>query len=791
MDLKEVYQSAVHLYKTGKLLEAKALSQQLIQSQPAFADAYLLQGLIAKQQGLYPEALKQLRLGLHIKPSHVPLLHQLAQTLLLVNKHDEALKCISKALAIEPENTLLKITKGKILRQAGQLEEAEQLFQEILAQEPGNLSALNNLANCFQSRKAFSEALVLYQKALAIDANHAALWNNMGNLYVELQQPEEGIKHYHKALAVNPDFLPALQGLARVAYANQDRALAKKWLIEAIRKHPLQAEPHFTLAGIYKGNGEIEESIVYYKKTVQLNPNHAMAHNNLGMIYFSIGLQREAEDAFNAALQADPKCAEALYGMAKVKEFYKDFSQSIAFIEKAQALTPSFHNQLFFDWLLMRLRIADWSNYEALLEESKERLKQYLQDDSQQFQIPPLSLKYLPLAPEWHTHVANKVAGLIEREMQAAHKRLAFEHAPINGGKIRIGYLSADFRLHAVGMLLHELFPYHDRNQFEIHAYSIVNNDDKYHRNFKTGADVFHEITKLSYTEAAKRIYADGIHILVDLGGYTTYTRSQILALHPAPIQMHFMGFPGTMGGSLADYVLADEILISQDQESQYSEKVLRMDHAFFSSAFETSEKIFTRKDLGLPEDGVVYCCFNSYYKISPKLFTLWMDLLKSNAKAVIWLSKENEWGMANLKKQASEQGIDPNRLVFAERLPMPEYLSALSQADLFLDTFNYSAGSTAVCALWAGVPVLTYCGNANASRMGASIVKAANLEDFIVDSEEAYFEKANALGNQPELLIYAKKALAENKTQLPLFDLKKAALALEKAYMQAVRLRF
>jgi protein O-GlcNAc transferase len=784
MNLKEHYQSALDLFKAGDLQKSKSMAESIVKVQPAFIEAYQLLGMIAKQGNVLPEAIKWYRTALKINPTHPLLLMQLGNLLVQAQQPEDAIKSFDRGLNADPRNSQLMLAKGKALRIMGRYNEAVALFKTIHEREPNHLSAWNQLAACYQALKNFGEAELAFQQALAIDATKAEIWFNYGNLRMECGDIPSAVKAYEKALGLNPGFVNPLMALSKLAHMEGNVDAAKAYLAKALKINPTHFEATFALAALYRSIGSLEESILYFKRAIQVNPRHAMSHNNLGMIYFSIGYQEEAEKAFSAAISADSACAEALFGMAKVKEFHKDHDSALAYITQALSLKPSFAHQLFFDAVQLKLRVADWEEYDSFLSEGIQRLEEYVSNPTYQYQVPPLTLKYLPLEPMLIKAVCDKIGHNHQKEMAAEKANLNFQIIKTPKNKLRIGYISADFRLHAVGMLLHKLFAQHDRDQCEVYAYSIVNTPDHYNANVRAGVDVFREITKQSYRDSALQIHQDKIDVLVDLGGYTTYTRSQILALHPAAIQAHFMGYPGSLGAKLADYILADEMLIPEEHQQQYTEKVQYLHHAFFSSPFQVSEKKWTRKELGLPEDAFVYCCFNSYFKISPRQFKAWLNLLKQNPKAVLWLSKENPQGMANLKQVAKAAGISEDRLIFAERLPMEDYLSALASADLFLDTFNYSAGSTAVCALWAGVPVLTYAGTSNAARMGASIVNATGLTDFITNSEADYFNKALSLSQENSIIQNAKRKLI-NKNALPLFDLKAAAQDLETAYWQ------
>jgi protein O-GlcNAc transferase len=786
MGLQELFNKAVELYKSGNTHEALAYCNQIIQSHPAFPDAFNLSGLIARHNKNYAESVKQFRRALQINDKSTVYLNNLGQSLLLLGKEEDAVKAFKKSLSIDPDFIPSLLQLGKISRNKNELDQAVFYFEKILEKKPNHIAALNNLGNVFQLLKKPSRAMELYSKAILLNPQVAELHFNLGNIFLLNGQLEEAETKFKESIRLNPAFHKPYAPLSQLYIQRQEFKKGKDCLLQSIKIFPDDSEALFLLANFYRSGGEIEEAVVYYKKAIKANPAHAMALNNLGMTYFSIGMTVEADDCYQKALLAAPDCVEAMYGMAKLKENEKKYEASCTFFENTLALKPPFQTQVLFDYFLLKLRIAKWDTYEEDIKLLKDRIIEYVSDDKQNFQLSPLTLNYFPIEQEFHKKVAEKYASLLVSQTEGIKAACQFSYpSGPKDGKIRIGYLSPDLRFHAVGMLLNQMFKHHDKTKFEIYAYSIINNGDEYNQQFKAGADVFRDITKLSHEEAAKLINKDQIQILIDLAGYTTYTRTQILALKPAPVQMHFMGYPDTMGADFIDYVIADKFLIPEQDKKYYTEEVAYIDHAFFSSPFKVSEKEFSRASLGLPEDAFVYCCYNSYHKISPDLFDTWMEILKRTENSVLWLTRENEIGAENMIKQAEKRGIRKDRIIFAERLPMDEYLASYRCADLFLDTFNYSAGSTGVCAIWGEVPVLTYAGGNNSARMGASIVHAAGLDDFICSSKEEYLTKAIDYSRQKEKIEAAKLHLKRHKMKLPLFDMQKAVQNMEELFQK------
>ena len=354
--------------------------------------------------------------------------------------------------------------------------------------------------------------------------------------------------------------------------------------------------------------------------------------------------------------------------------------------------------------------------------------------------------------------------------------------------KIRVGYFSADFHNHATGYLMAELFELHDKSQFELVAFSFgpIANDEMRQRLLKS-FDQFIEVGRKSDVEVAKLSRNLNIDIAVDLKGFTQDARTGIFSHRAGPIQVNYLGYPGTLGADYMDYIIADKTLIPPQSQQSYSEKVVYLPNSYQVNDRQRiiSDKQFKRLELGLPENGFVFCCFNNSYKILPVTFDGWLRILRAVEGSVLWLLQDNSWAAENLKKEAEKQGIAPDRLVFAERLSLPEHLARHRQADLFLDTLPCNAHTTTSDALWAGLPVLTLMGGSFASRVAASLLNAIGLPELITNTQEQYVALAIELAINPKKLENIKLKLANNRLIAPLFDTPLFTKNLESAYVK------
>ena len=353
--------------------------------------------------------------------------------------------------------------------------------------------------------------------------------------------------------------------------------------------------------------------------------------------------------------------------------------------------------------------------------------------------------------------------------------------------KIRIGYFSADFREHPLAYLTAELYELHDRDHFEIHAFSFgIASNDELNLRIKAGVDHFHDVDLMSHKEVALLARSLEIDIAVDLGGLTGRSRTNIFALTAAPIQLSYIGYLGTMGADYYDYLIADPIMIPQENQKHYVEKIVYLPSFQVNDSKDLPpDTILSRKDAGLPEKGFVFCCFNNTYKFTPTIFDSWARILKAVKDSVLLIYVDNSSAEANLSQEIIKRGIKPNRLIFGERLKRKEYLARYRVADLFLDTHPYNAGTTASDALKMGLPMLTLKGEAYQARMGASIVNALNLPELITTSSEEYEALAIELATNPEKMKAIKDKLASNLSTAPLFDTKLFTKNLESAYTE------
>ena len=453
----------------------------------------------------------------------------------------------------------------------------------------------------------------------------------------------------------------------------------------------------------------------------------------------------------------------------------KRLDEALASYESAIALDPDL-DFILGDSLHTKMHLCIWDDLANRLNELTNKI------NNGEKVAMPFPLLALIDDPEIQRKTAEIYAN--ERYPQS-HVLSTIERYPKHK-KIRIGYFSADFRDHPVAHLTAELYEIHDRNRFEIHAFSYVpDTQDEMNLRIKAGVDHFHDVHTMSYEDTAMLARSVELDIAVDLGGYTQLARTRIFAMSAAPIQISYIGFLGTMGANYYDYLVADQTIIPEKNQKYYSEKIAYLpSYQVNDSTQSLPATIFTRQDVGLPEAGFVFCCFNNNYKITPTTFDSWGRILEQVDGSVLLIYVYNESAKINLTEEIVLRGIDANRLIFGERLPKPEYLARYRVADLFLDTHPYNAGTTASDALRMGLPVLTCIGHSFASRVAASLLNAVNLPELITTTQEQYESLAIELATNPEKLKIIKDKLVNNLPTAPLYDTPLFTRHLESAYL-------
>jgi len=644
------------------------------------------------------------------------------------------------------------------------------MSRKLLVELVSKASAANSAGDFAVARKSAS-------KATRMDPEVPEAWYQLGLAQTELGEKKQALHSLEEARVRVLNSADAQNSIG-LAMLNLDAYQeAERCFVLAVNLRPDFAFAHSNLGKLYEAQKRLQDAEAYFKKALRLDPELAPAHANLGAVLVAQGLDKAAEAACRTAIELDAGLSDAWSNLGNALVGQKKYSSAIECFTRAMQLNPDLH-YLRSELMEARMNICDWSSFDK----DREYLLKTVADKQNVTN---------PFASLWLSSDAaiQKQAGenLVKEEFP-----LRTDLGPIPAAamreKIRIGYFSADFREHPVSQLIAEVFELHDKRRFEAFAFSFGPDiQDEMRARISRAFDEFIDVRMMSDKDVARMCREKGIDIAVDLTGFSAHGRTGIFCYRAAPVQVNYLGYSGTMSAPYMDYIIGDTMVIPEENTAHYSEKVIYLPHCFLpkDTKRQILERAFTRDELGLPEDGFVFCCFNNSYKIAPQTFAVWMQLLQKVDGSVLWLMGGNQTLEQNLCEEAGRHGIDRSRLVFAERLPtLEEHLARHRAADLFLDTLPYNAHTTASDALWAGLPVLTQAGASFASRVAASLLRAIELPELITNSQEQYEALALELALDPDRLSLIKNKLQKNRLTTPLFDTKSYTRYLEEAYI-------
>ena len=735
------YELAVNWHQQGHLAEAEQAYRQILQLQPEHAESLHMLGVIAFQTGHLQQAIELTRQSLAINPLQVDAYSNLGLMLHNSQGYDEALACFAKALQIQPSFVNALSNQANLLKDLNRLQEALTSIDEVLAIQPDHDGSWNLRGTLLKELNRHPEALSSFQKALSINPANVDAINNRGTILQEQNRHQEALQVFQQALSLRQDFPATLnnQGYSLSCLNRLEESLAS--LDRALQFDPNMAEAHFNRATVLKRLERPNEALACFERCLELNPGHLVANHALSELLF---IANRAKDTVIA--------------LSRLLEHAPDWPGAFGFK----------HNARMCDY--------DWSDCASNTQQILLKLHQ------DKYVIHPFPFLSVSESPEDQLQCAKIYCRDHQLSLSKPWKEKRYRH-----DRIRLAYLSPDFREHALSWLMMQIFETHDKRRFETVAVSLGPQTGKpIEERLRKAFDQFLDVKMQDSATIAKQLRNKEIDIAVDLAGPTSNSLPEIFPHRCAPIQVNYLGFPGTMGMSCMDYIIADEFVIPPENQQFYSENVVYLPDCFQANDNQKpiSERVPKREQVGLPAKGLVFCSFNNSYKISPFMFDSWMRLLQQVPGSVLWLLSGSAFAKDNLRREAAHRGVDPDRLVFAFRLDYPDHLARMKLADLFLDTLPFNAGTTASDALWAGVPVLTCVGRAFASRMAGSLLRAVGLPELITENLADYEALAIKLATNPELLADIKSRLAKNRLTHALFDTDRFRRHLEAAYI-------
>ncbi len=759
--IQALFQQALALHQAGRLAEAETAYRQIMRADPRNYPSRCMLGRLRVEQGRIEEAETILQSAVNIDGQAPQGLAFYGVALLRLRKFAEAAAMLERAIAAAPADPTQHRNLGDALRGLGRFEQALTSYDKALALNSQSAEILACRAETLLALKRPAEALVDSDAALALASNlHTALRSRAAAL-AALERIDEAIAAYRILLRYKPGDAFALGQRAHLL------ALAERY-DEAIADFnaAVHSDPRNTNLLTQRGMAlaqrrQFDQAIASYDAAIAINADLPEVFFSRALALEELGLDEAAAESYARTLALRPDHIAALNNRSGALSLLRRFAEARAGLERVLALQPD-NLQAFGGIAHCMLHACDWSRRDEIEAGLREQVLAAKVD------IPPGTLlaylddPALQLACT-RNHVAFNVA------KQATYDGPVYTH-----DRIRVAYLSADFHEHPTARLAVELFECHDRSRFDVTAISFGPDDGSAMRaRIKTAFETFHDVRSLTDTEIVALLRRLEIDIAVDLKGYTKDARTMVFARRVAPVQVNYLGFPGTLGAEFYDYILADAIVAPMDQQEFYSERIVHLPRCYQPNDSRRSIPVNTvsRSEAGLPETGLVFCSFNNNFKIAPPFFDVWMRLLGAVEDSVLWLIEDSVEASANLRAAAVARGIDPGRLVFAPRVLPAEHLARHRLADILLDTLPYGAHTTASDALWMGVPVVTCLGRAFAGRVCASLCHAVGLQELVAHDLAEYEQIALALARDPQRLATIKARLVTNRMQHPLFD--------------------
>ncbi len=810
LDLKKIAAEAVALHQQGKLPEAERLYLLLLEADPALFGPRFYLGLMRLQQNRAGEACDYFQEAVAVYPNDLNLLMNYGMALRAAGRAQDALEMFERALAIRPNLPEALYNRGVALSDLSRFELAVEAYDRALVIQPEMIAAMVNRAVALGAMSRLDDALAGYGRVLAMQPSHVHALVQRGLVYRALRQPAQALADYDRALAAQPDHVDALYNRG-VVLMDMERAAEALVMFEAVMaayqgnaemlnnrgvalwnlKRPAEAlesydralalEPDFTEAWGNRGLAlrdlaRHQEALASFDQVLLREPHNAVALNSRANVLRDIKRYDEAVEDYSQAIAIQPDYAEALINRGYTKWTLQRYDDGMADVERALALEPGYRYAKG-EVLHARMYAADWRDYARLKAEAEGGVRGGARV------VQPFIFQAIAETPADAQACSRIWAKDKYPEQGSAPQDRAARKA---NKKIKIGYVSGEFRHQATAMLMAGVYERHDREAFEIVALDAGRNDQSPMRTrLENAFDTWINIAALSDQDAAQAVRNAGVDILVNLNGFFGEARMGVFAQRPAPLQVNYLGFPATLGAPYIDYLIADKIVIPKDEQAFYDEKIVTLPGCYQANDDQGREMARTpsRAEAGLPDEGFVFCNFNSAYKLTPETFDSWMRILAQTPGSVLWLLESTPPYAENLRKEAEARGVAGDRLVFAPVLPTDLHLARLPLAGLFLDGLPYNAHTTGSDALWAGVPLITRAGSAFPGRVATSLLKAVGLPELVTESAADFEALAVNLASDPKAFQKLRDKLAKKKTASALFDTAGFTHHLESAY--------
>ncbi|MDP2883159.1 MAG: tetratricopeptide repeat protein [Azonexus sp.] len=739
-NLQFILDQGISLLQQGQQAPAEVYFRQVLTAVPQHLDALQFLGVIEYQKGRFAAAAELLQQAIDLAPDAPGLHCNLGLAQQELGHPEQALASYDRALALTPKFVEALNNRGNVLRELGRLAESAASYRRALTSRPDFIEALFNLGITQIAQGQADQALTPLARCLRLAPGHLGAWGQYGVALMALNKQADALSCFERILAHTAN----------------------------------DAEAHYWRGNALLALGRPEEALQAYGNAAQIRPDIPEVHYNIGNVLLDQGRVEEGIAAFNQALARRPAFPEALYNRGGAEQDLGRYDDAAATYEHLLSLVPD-HRYALGRLFHCRQFVANWRRH------AEQRSALAAGADGVVRDMP---FPFLAVSDDPALQLRCAQAYTAARHPPAATPLCSGR--PYAHPRLRLAYVSADFCEHALSYLLAGVFEAHDRARFEVWGVSLKPGDGSaMAARVTTAFEHFIDASALNDDEVARQLRDLEIDIAIDLTGHTQDARTAIFAARPAPVQVNYLGFPGSMGAAYIDYIIADDFVIPEAARPHYAEQVVHLPDCFQGNddrrAIDPQPQ--TRTSHGLPEKSFVFCAFNNTYKLTPEFFDIWMRLLAAVPDSVLWLASVDASVQRNLCAEAERRGVAPERLVFSPRIRYAEHLARLQLADLFLDTLPFNAGTTASDALWAGVPVLTCAGRAFSARMAGSLLRALGLPELITGNLAAYEARALELAVNPAALGELRARLANNRATHPLFDTRRFTRHLEAAY--------
>lgn len=784
--------------RKGRLAEAAQCCRQALALNPRLVDAHSNLGNLMKAQGLVQEAYNCYAEAISLQPTFAIAWSNLGGLFMEAGDLSMALQYYKEAVRLKPTFADAYLNLGSVYKALGMPQDAILCYQRALQSRPNYAMAFGNLASIYYEQGKLDLAIQHYRRAIACDSGFLEAYNNLGNALKDAGRVEEAMQCYRQCLHLQPNHPQALTNLGNIYMEGNLMSAAAQYYQATLTVTTGLSAPFNNLAMIYKQQGNYTDAISCYNEVLRIDPLAADGLVNRGNTYKEISRVNEAIQDYLHAIAIRPTMAEAHANLASAYKDSGHVEAAIKSYKQALALRPDFPEATCN--LLHTLQcVCEWDHRDKMFAEVEGILRRQIKMSLIPSVQPFHAIAY-PLDPILALEISRKYAA--HCSMIAARYSLPpFNHpsaVPIKGGgrssRLRVGYVSSDFGNHPLSHLMGSVFGMHNRENVEVFCYALSPNDGtEWRLRIQSEAEHFVDVSSMPSDMVARMINDDQIQILVNLNGYTKGARNEIFAMQPAPIQVSYMGFPGTTGASYIQYLVTDEFVSPTRCSHIYSEKLVHLPHCYFVNDYKQKNRDVLdpscqprRSDYGLAEDKFIFACFNQLYKMDPEIFSTWCSILRRVPNSALWLLRFPAAGEMRLRTYAALQGVQPDQIIFTDVAMKSEHIRRSSLADLFLDTPLCNAHTTGTDVLWAGLPMVTHPLDKMATRVAGSLCLATGVgEEMIANSMKEYEEKAVSLALNRSKLQDLTDRLKAARLTCPLFDTARWVRNLERSYFK------